>query len=131
LFGDRYQARVLSTPEEGKGVLAYLLLETRAAGARSGAPVLDRCSSAEWFDGFARARASARPEQNGAGRSTAEAPVVPAKSWLLTVGFKRAGLITAADAPLKKSADDAQPSAAARPGPSRARSPVLVNRSRT
>lgn len=129
LFGDRYQARVLSTPEEVKGVLAYLLLEARVAGSRSSAPVLDRCSSAEWFDGFARARTPARPAQNGAGRSATEAPVVPAKSWLLTVGFKRAGLIGASDAPPRKSADDAQPSAAA--GPSRARSPVLVNRSRS
>jgi hypothetical protein len=134
LFGDRYQSRVLSSPEDVKSTLAYLLLAVRGAGARSNAPVLDRCSSAEWFDGFAspRAPASARPTRTGGSGGVAkEAPVVPAKSWLLTVGFKRAGLIAASDAPTRKSADDEQGAAVARPGPSRARGPVLVNRSRT
>jgi REP element-mobilizing transposase RayT len=133
LFGDRYQARVLTSPEEVKGVLAYLLLEARAERARASAPVLDRCSSAAWFDGFAlgRARGSSRPARAVAERDDEQTPVVPPKSWLLSVGFKRAGLIGASDAPLKKSADDAQSSAAPRPGTSRARGPVLVNRSRT
>jgi REP element-mobilizing transposase RayT len=133
LFGDRYQARVLSSPEEVKGALAYLLLEARADRARSPAPVLDRCSSAAWFDGFAlrRARATSRPARTAAERGKPETPVVPPKSWLLSVGFKRAGLIGASDAPAKKSAHDEQGSAAPRPGTSRARSPVLVNRSRT
>jgi hypothetical protein len=129
LFGDRYQSRSLSSPEEVKRALAYLLLEARSSATRSSAPALDRCSSAEWFDGFARAGASARG--GGVARSPKETPVVPARSWLLTAGYKRAGAITAADAPTKKSADDEQGSAAARPGPSRARGPVLVNRPRT
>lgn len=128
LFGDRYQSRVLSSPEAVKGALAYLLLEARTERGRSGAPALDRCSSAQWFDGFAAKRARSSVQRREAGRDASETPVVPAKSWLLTVGFKRAGPIAASDAPSKKSADDEHGSVAARPGPSRARSPVLVNR---
>jgi hypothetical protein len=110
LFGDRYQSRVLSSPDAVKSALAYLLLEARGERSRSSAPIPDRCSSAEWFDGFApqRAGATARPGRTNGERSAKDAPVVPAKSWLLSVGFKRAGLLAASDAPAKKSADDAQ-----------------------
>lgn len=131
LFGDRYQSRSLSSPEEVKHALAYLLLEARGPGGRSGVTATDRCSSAEWFDGFARGVVSARPAAGGSAQSSKETPVVPARCWLLTTGFKRAGLITAADAPARKSADDDQGPAVARAGSSRARGPVLVNRSRT
>lgn len=130
LFGDRYEARVLSTPEAVKGALAYLLLEARSERSRSSVVVLDRCSSAEWFEGIVPSRARG-PTRSEAARPAKDAPVVPPKSWLLGVGYKRSGAITAADAPAKKSANDEQAHAAARPGPSRARSPVLVNRSRT
>jgi REP element-mobilizing transposase RayT len=133
LFGDRYQARVLSSPEEVKGALAYLLLEARGERGRANGSALDRCSSAEWFDGFSfgRARATSGTVRAAAARASKEMPVVPAKSWLLSVGFKRAGLVAPSDAPARKSADDEQGSAVGRPGTSRARNPVLVNRSRT
>jgi REP element-mobilizing transposase RayT len=131
LFGDRYQSRVLSSPEAAKAALAYLLLEARTDRRRSGAPALDRCSSAQWFEGFAGQRVGSPVVRREVARGAPDTPVVPAKSWLLTVGFKRAGLIAASDAPATKSADDEQGSLVARPGSSRARSPVLVNRPRT
>ena len=75
-------------------MLRYVLLNSRKHGAGTPAGFVDRCSSAAWFDGFARPQelafgvAAARAEW---ARSSDEPPVAPARSWLLRSGWQRAG----------------------------------------
>ncbi|HEY3355824.1 MAG TPA: hypothetical protein VGQ83_21405 [Polyangia bacterium] len=45
---------------------------------------LDPCSSAAWFDGWQQRRASAVPRPD-------PPPVAPARVWLLTTGWRKAG----------------------------------------
>jgi REP element-mobilizing transposase RayT len=105
LFADRYHARALKTPRSVQLALRYVLLNARKHARASMPPgFVDARSSAPWFDGFCRpselvfgARA-AREEwawQSGA----LDAPVVAARSWLLRVGYQRAGPIDCDDAP--------------------------------
>jgi hypothetical protein len=85
LWADRYCRRDLRSPREVRHALAYVLCNARKHHA--GVPELDRCSSAAWFDGWRGApRGTARA-------TTAEAPVRAARTWLLTVGWRRHGLL--------------------------------------
>jgi putative transposase len=117
LFADRYHARALKTPREVKWALRYVLLNARkhARAARGSAPALarpraplagfvDSCSSAPWFRGFSRPEglafgaARARAEWTRA-HGSADPPVVPARSWLLRVGHRRAGAFDVDETP--------------------------------
>jgi REP element-mobilizing transposase RayT len=101
LFADRYHARALKTPREARLALRYVLLNARKHAAQSRragvAPgFVDGCSSAAWFDGFARpvelafggrfARAEWARASGGS-----EPPVVRPRTWLLRIGYRRAG----------------------------------------
>ena len=86
VIGDRYHARALATPREVRNALRYVLLNAR----RHGRDVrFDRASSAAAFDGWSR-RAPALPERELA---AIEGSVAPASVWLLTVGWRRHGLL--------------------------------------
>ncbi len=107
VLADRYHVRLLPTPKEVRNALRYVLLnawrhaanvtaQLRAAAVR---PVrLDLASSVRWFDGWKR-------ERLGTGRATSSvppamrAPVARARTWLLTVGWPRHGLLDPADVP--------------------------------
>jgi hypothetical protein len=102
VLGDRYHHRLLSTPREVRSALRYVLLNARRHAAKLHAalrgPVrLDPASSARWFDGW---RIGARVESDEA-RDLPEGrpPVARARLWLLTVGWRRYGLIDPADVP--------------------------------
>lgn len=107
LFADRYHARSLKTPREVRFALRYVLLNARKherGGFRIVDGFVDPCSSAAWFEGFSRPQElvfGARQiladwaERNGG----AESPVVAPRSWLLRVGYKRAGPLDVDDAP--------------------------------
>ena len=86
MWRERYHARPLATPREVRLGLIYVLQNWRKAVR--GADRLDPQSSARWFDGWRGPRPAWSlpfPE---------EAPVVrPARTWLLTTGWKRLGLI--------------------------------------
>jgi REP element-mobilizing transposase RayT len=91
LFADRYHARALRTPHEVRTCLRYVLLNQRHHVAER---VLDRCwidpcSSAAWFDGWARAIRVDAPWK----RELVEMrpPVAAATVWLLTTGWRRHG----------------------------------------
>jgi REP element-mobilizing transposase RayT len=95
LFAERYHCRALRTPTEVRHAVRYVLLNQRhhiaRAGARSSSSVLDRYSSAAWFDGWkspVRAHEPWQRELLAMSRPTAEATV-----WLLTTGWKRRGLL--------------------------------------
>ena len=96
VFADRYHARSLGTPTEVRKALVYILGNARKHATRFGRTCsegwLDPYSSAPWFGGWAT------PPAPPAG----PVPVVPARTWLLTVGWQRAGgLLSRGEAPAK------------------------------
>jgi REP element-mobilizing transposase RayT len=91
----RYHVRPLRTPKEVRSALAYVLLNARKHWKQrtgNAPPVkLDEASSGNWFDGWRRTlRAPVGDEP---------APVAPARSWLLRVGWRRHGLLDPAEVP--------------------------------
>lgn len=94
VLADRYHVRALKTPREVRNALRYVLLNARRHVTRvGGRPVLDRASSARWFDGW---RAGARV---AGGESVGVRAVAHARTWLLAVGWRRHGSIDPADVP--------------------------------
>jgi REP element-mobilizing transposase RayT len=95
----RFHHRTLRTPREVRRALAYVLLNARRhfakrrAISRSSAVHLDGASSARWFDGWRPAVASRIPE------ATTTREVARARTWLLTVGWRRHGLVDPAEVP--------------------------------
>jgi REP element-mobilizing transposase RayT len=82
VWGDRYHARELRTPREVRSAIAYVLLNRQKHDARA-AGGADPCSSGAWFDGWSR-----RPQP-----PLGPAPVATPRTWLASVGWRRAGLI--------------------------------------
>jgi REP element-mobilizing transposase RayT len=87
LFAERYHARALTTPAEVRNALRYILLNQQHH-LRHGEHWrgVDRYSSGAWFDGWADERW--KHEQPDTKRPTALA-----RTWLLTTGWRRRGLI--------------------------------------
>jgi hypothetical protein len=102
VLADRYHHRLLATPREVHRALRYVLLNARRHAVRDGTsrssrPVpLDPASSAAWFDGWRRI-----PHVDAAKRAAAveRPPVAPPRFWLVTIGWRRHGLIDPADVP--------------------------------
>jgi REP element-mobilizing transposase RayT len=88
VFADRYHHRVLATPRQVRAALRYVLLNARRHGhAPRERGWLDPFSSALAFDGWldgldAKQAALARGQPP---------PVARPRTWLLAVGWKRAG----------------------------------------
>lgn len=93
VFSDRYHAHVLETPREVRHALAYVLNNFRKHEAAKAKQVLDPCASGRWFDGWASG-----PVEGGED-SHEEPPVVSGRSWLLTTGWRRHGLIDPFETP--------------------------------
>jgi len=92
---DRYHLRVLRTPAEVRGALAYVLLNARRHSRKaSGVLRCDPASSGRWFDGWRR-----RPEVHRSQAGLRSPPVARARSWLLRVGWRRHGLIDPLEVP--------------------------------
>jgi REP element-mobilizing transposase RayT len=99
---ERYHLVVLRTPTQVRNALRYVLLNARrhwAKRRRSKAlpgPVrLDPASSARWFRGWRSGSVGVEE----ASRAT-DAPAVRApRTWLLSVGWRRRGLLDPADVP--------------------------------
>jgi REP element-mobilizing transposase RayT len=101
LFKERYHARVLRKPLEVRNVLRYVLLNARHHAAERGEKLarywVDPFSSAPWFDGWRE------PIKNDADWLTRlrrrPRPTATARSWLLTVGWRRRGLLAFDEVP--------------------------------
>jgi REP element-mobilizing transposase RayT len=94
LFADRYHARALKTPREVRHALRYVLNNARhhqpGCVAFDGSWI-DPCSSAAWFEGW---REPIRPDTWWKRELLAlPAPVARPTVWLLTVGWRRHGLL--------------------------------------
>jgi len=114
VFADRYHARALKTPRAARWALRYVLLNVRKHEPQA-VPFgfVDACSSAAWFDGFARppelvfgARSCREQFQlqrvvprESAARSPLDSPVVAARTWLLTAGQRRMAPFDVDDVP--------------------------------
>jgi REP element-mobilizing transposase RayT len=98
VFADRYHARLLRTPREVRNALRYVLLNARRhSGAKTAsAPLrLDPASSARLFDGWKYSVPSALDHA----RSADGVPVARARLWLVTIGWRRHGLLDPGDVP--------------------------------
>ena len=84
VWADRYHARELRTPREVRNALVYVLHNWKKSVR--GAESLDPCATGYWFDGWKGPRPlwslTAHPS-----------PVRAARTWLLTTGWRRHGLI--------------------------------------
>jgi hypothetical protein len=92
----RYHLRVLSTPRQVRNALAYVLLNVRKHWSeRKKTPPperLDEASSGRWFEGWKREPQG--PTHRGASREVAKA-----RTWLLTTGWRRHGLVDPTEVP--------------------------------
>jgi putative transposase len=87
VWRDRYHARPLRTPREVRSCLVYVLANWRqhAHGARG----LDPCASGAWFDGWR----TPLPSDARSRELDDATPVVSARTWLGSSGWRRHGLI--------------------------------------
>jgi REP element-mobilizing transposase RayT len=94
VFPDRYHARPLKTPREVRHALAYVLNNAwkhRGFGAHHP----DAYASGWWFDGWL---------DQFTARNVPDRPTAPARTWLLTFGWRRHGLLSLAEVPARVSA---------------------------
>jgi putative transposase len=80
VWADRYHSEPKHNAGMVRVVLGYVLYNVKKHDPEH-APDIDRCSSAPWFTGFGRAV----PAWAGA------SPLPAARTWLLSVGWMRAG----------------------------------------
>ena len=96
VLADRYHLHILRTPLEVRRALAYVLLNARKHWRQRfglAPPVrLDEASSGQWFDGWRREPASREPPD-------VPREVVQPRTWLLSTGWRRHGLIDPAEVP--------------------------------
>jgi len=94
VFSDRYHARILETPRAVRNALVYVLQNARKHGGwRAGQP--DTYSSGPSFGGW---KASAEPAVITA--DSRPGFLGRARSWLLSIGWRRHGLIDLTEAPV-------------------------------
>jgi len=98
VFGDRFFSRILKTPQEVRSCLTYVLNNRLRHIAKTGGDSAcvseaDPCSSGPWFDGWKRGPARAEPDR------APPAPIAAARTWLLSKGWRRRGLIRLDEVP--------------------------------
>ncbi len=101
---DRYDLKVLRSPLQVRGAIAYVLLSSTKHRSGRGREVgsLDPCSSSRWFDGWKRA---GKDRESGSAREI-PSPVARARTWLLRTGWRRHGLIDPREVPGPAAARD-------------------------
>ena len=96
VLAGRYHLRVLETAREVRNVIAYVLLNVRKHWSQrhgQAPPVwLDAPSSGRWFDGWL-------VKAPGFDTTLGLREFAPARSWLMTTGWRQCGLIDPAEVP--------------------------------
>ena len=96
VFADRYHDRILRTPREVRNAIRYVLQNARkhaAEGRMLAVPqAIDTYTSAPWFDGF-------RETITVRGLEVVIRPVTSARTWMLTLGWRRHGLLSVHELP--------------------------------
>jgi len=77
---------VLRTPREVRHVLAYVLRNPQRHGIHQARPAPDPFTSGAWFDGWKGVPTALR-------FAGGEPPVARARTWLLSIGWRRHGLV--------------------------------------
>ena len=99
VLADRYHRRVLRTPREVRSALAYVLLNVRKHWRQRfgvAPPVrVDGASSGRWFDGWQRGPVRREPPDAPSDAREVAQP----RTWLLSTGWRRHGLIDPAEVP--------------------------------
>jgi REP element-mobilizing transposase RayT len=98
-WADRWHGRDLEGPRQVRNALIYVLQNRKKHTGLVTDARLDPLSSSPWFDGFAGAVVS------GA-RGVGPPCTATAKTWLLTVGWRRHGLIRLTEAPARGRGQD-------------------------
>ena len=88
VLAERYHARPLTTPLAVRNAIVYVLQNYRHHRRRS-RWIVDECSSARWFGGWAEP----------IGPAESPPPVAPALTWLGSVAWRRYGRIRLDEAP--------------------------------
>lgn len=94
VLADRCHVHVLRTPREVRNAIAYVLLNARRHVEKAGRLLprlasIDPASSGRWFSGWCKATPSPH-----------DPPAVAApRTWLLSVGWRKRGLIDTAEVP--------------------------------
>jgi len=93
VFGDRFHSRELRTPRAVRTAVVYVLMNFKkhARSPLAVAHAVDELSSAPWFDGFREAVGPPPPD--------VQRPVVAARTWLASAGWRRRGLVSVAERP--------------------------------
>ncbi|MFQ5504247.1 MAG: transposase [Planctomycetota bacterium] len=105
VFADRYHDRILRTPKEVRNVLRHVLQNAvrhrsprtrhnrgRTPGGMRIKPWLDPHASGWWFDGW-------KEKLRLTGLEGVVRPVATARTWLLTEGWQKHGLISLTELP--------------------------------
>ena len=98
-FGPRYHAVALRTPTQVRNTLRYVLLNRKhhaAASKRFFAGWVDPYSSGVWFRDW---QAPVRSNDVISHLVNSDAPTRPPRTWLLRIGWRRAGPISYDDRP--------------------------------
>ncbi|MBL8755561.1 MAG: transposase [Planctomycetes bacterium] len=94
VFADRYHDHILRSPREVRNALRYVLGNGKKHAAEGRAvsvpQAIDTYTSAPWFDGF-------RETFVVRGIEAVARPVTEAHTWLLTIGWRRHGLLSVLD----------------------------------
>jgi REP element-mobilizing transposase RayT len=94
VWSSRYHARALRTPTEARRGLVYVLLNFRKH--LRAPPGVDPRSSGPWFEGWRRRGGGAVDGRAGV-RPLGASPVAAPRTWLASVGWRRAGGAVALD----------------------------------
>ena len=96
VFADRYHDRILKTPREVRNAIRYVLANGKKHAAEGRevavAAAIDTFTSAPWFDGF-------RETFRVRGLEAIVRPVTDARTWMLTIGWRRHGLLSVQEMP--------------------------------
>jgi REP element-mobilizing transposase RayT len=85
LFAERYHARILRSPRQVRNTLVYVLNNSRRHDPTISKYWVDPLSSAPWFSGWKR------PLRDRTAQREGPPPIVPAETWLLASGWRKAG----------------------------------------
>lgn len=97
VFFDRYHMEILRSPRQTRNVICYVLQNARKHGERVPGWRPDPFSSGRWFGGW-------RDDswRRGLPPPAGERCVAEARTWLLSVGWRRCGLIEVDEVPASR-----------------------------
>ncbi|MBL8898115.1 MAG: hypothetical protein JNM84_10835 [Planctomycetes bacterium] len=98
VFPERDHDEVISTPTQARNALRYVRQNGKKHGAVSPSSI-DLCSSASVFEGWMELPSIALVPT-----APVVAAVAPASTWLLTIGWRRLGLLDIRELPIAKHA---------------------------